>query len=72
MQQANSIYKEPAHFEQIDLTVRVVVILQAVERVVVSVTVDGAHSWTWGVAAVEISAMTHAEGVSHRASAGKR
>lgn len=72
VQQANSIYKEPAHFEQIDLTVCVVVILQAVERVVVSVTVDGAHGRTWGVAAVEVSAMTHAEGVSHRASAGKR
>lgn len=44
------------------MTVCVVVILQAVERVVVSVAVDGAHGRTWGVAAVEVSAMTHAEG----------
>lgn len=46
-----------------------VVILQAVKRVVVSVTVDRAHGWTWGVAAVEIATMTHAVEGSNRASA---
>lgn len=57
------------HFEQIDLAVCVVVILQAVKRVVVSVTVDRAHSWTWEVGAVEIATMTHAGEMSNRTSA---
>lgn len=48
-----------------------VVILQAVKRVVVSVAVDRAHGWTWGVAAVEIATMTHTGEVNNRASAEK-
>lgn len=42
----SSAHTESTHFEQIDLTVRVVVVLEAVKGVVVSVAVDGAHSWT--------------------------
>lgn len=37
---------EPTHFNQVDLTVRFVVILKAIEGVVVSVAVDSTHSWT--------------------------
>ena len=39
--------QESTHFKQVGLTVRVVVILKAIEGVVVSVAVDGTHSWTW-------------------------
>lgn len=49
------------HFKQVDLTVRVVVILKAIEGVVVSVAVDSTHSWTWRVAAVKIATVTHTE-----------
>lgn len=62
----DSDQRAPTYFEQIDLAVCVVVILQAVKRVVVSVAVDRAHSWTWGVGAVEIATMTHASKVSNR------
>lgn len=71
MQQADRIYHKWAHFEQIDLTVCVVVVLQAVKRVVVSVAVDRAHGWTRGVAAVEVATVTHTGEVSNRASAEK-
>lgn len=53
-------HSESTHFEQIDLTVRVVVVLKAIKGVVVSVAVDGTHSWTRRVAAVKIATVTHA------------
>lgn len=39
--------QDSTHFKQVDLTVRVVVVLKAIEGVVVSVAVDGTHGRTW-------------------------
>lgn len=49
------------HFKKVDLTVRVVVILQSIEGVVMSVTVDSTDSWTWWIATIEVATMTHTE-----------
>jgi len=43
------------------LTVRMVVVLKAVKGVVVSVAVNRAYSWTWGVAAVKVATVAHTE-----------
>lgn len=52
---------DSTHFKQVDLTVRVVVVLEAVEGVVVSVAVHRAHRWTRIVAAVKKTTMANTE-----------
>lgn len=52
---------DSTHFKQVDLTVGVVVVLEAVEGVVVPVAVNGAHSWTGVVAAVKKPTMANAD-----------
>lgn len=57
---------DSTHFKQVDLTVRVVVVLEAVKGVVVSVAVHSAHSWTRIVAAVKKSTMTNTDKTGRR------
>lgn len=58
-----STQTDSTHFEQVDLTVRVVVVLEAIKGVVVPVAVNSTHSWTRRVAAVKIATVTHTKGM---------